>query len=66
MTRTTISPARVVIIACSSRSARFKTRFRTATIIPVPAIVSELSAIDEAIGRRVEEITRGDAVNVPR
>ena len=36
------------------------------TIVSRERYLSELSAIDEAIGRRVEEITRGYAVNVPR
>ena len=36
---TTISPARVVIIACSSRPERISTWLRTATMIPIAAIL---------------------------
>lgn len=39
ISRTTISPASVVIIACSSRPERESTRLSTATIIPMAAIL---------------------------
>ena len=37
--KTTIKPARVVIIACSSRPERTKSWFKTATIMPIAAIL---------------------------
>ena len=36
------------------------------TIISSERYLSELSEIDEAIGRRIEALTEGYAVNVPR
>ena len=38
--KTTISPVKVVIIACSSRPERIKTWLSTATIIPIAAILN--------------------------
>ena len=38
--KTTISPVKVVIIACSSRPDRIKTWLSTATIMPIAAILN--------------------------
>ena len=37
--KTTINPAKVVIIACSSRPERIRSWFKTATIMPIAAIL---------------------------